>query len=362
MMFLLRAVVILTVVCECAAADCVLRGGSVLRVVLAEKVTPKPDAILTGQLDRPVYNGACQALPQGVRVRAVVARIEKQHAKHAAFAWVARLNGAEAIPPSVILRSAQVELADGTTVPLAAHFVRLASERHREAGAKPQRDRRRVLLLESDGPMSVPASAPDSHPPADGVVPAGTAVRVDLAGPIHSGRTRVGDVLQARVAEPVVIDGHTVVPEGAMIEAVIAQARGARRMYRPGHVRLSFRSLLLPNGRHAEVSLSTSAGELSHATRFDAEGGLTGGPASRKRMLLNLGVAYATGKVLDDLVEEGAKAALGAAVAGSAATAARYVGLGTGALAFLLHRGHDVTLDPHTELELTFSRDLDLRP
>ena len=56
--------------------------------------------------------------------------------------------------------------------------------------------------------------------------------------------------------------------------------------------------------------------------------------------------------------EESAKAVMGAVVAGSAATAARYVGLTSGALVFLLHRGRDVSLDAYTELELTLSREV----
>ncbi len=76
---------------------------------------------------------------------------------------------------------------------------------------------------------------------------------------------------------------------------------------------------------------------------------------------LNAGVAYLTGKVLDDMLEEGAKAAMGAAVAGSAATAARYVGLASGAFVFLMHRGRDVSLGPQTQLELTFSRDVHIQ-
>lgn len=48
-------------------------------------------------------------------------------------------------------------------------------------------------------------------------------------------------------------------------------------------------------------------------------------------MLLQIGVSYATGKILDDLMEEGIKGAAGAAAAGTAATAARYTSLAVGA-------------------------------
>ena len=70
-------------------------------------------------------------------------------------------------------------------------------------------------------------------------------------------------------------------------------------------------------------------------------------------------MAYLTGKIPDDFIDESAKAALGAIAAGSAATVARYVALGTGTILFLMHRTG--SLRPvQTELELTFVRDVDL--
>ena len=89
---------------------------------------------------------------------------------------------------------------------------------------------------------------------------------------------------------------------------------------------------------------------------MDAEGGISGGPAGKARMLIDVGAAYATGKILDDLLEEGLKWGFGPAISGSAATAARYVGLGAGGVLLLLQRGRDVNLPAYSELELTIAR------
>ena len=112
--------------------------------------------------------------------------------------------------------------------------------------------------------------------------------------------------------------GNVVVPEGALIEGAIANARRARRPYRAGGLRLNFHSIQFPGGRAVIVPMNITGARLSGGARVDAEGAITGSALTRKRALINLAIAYATGKILDDVIEEGAKAALGAAVAGSA--------------------------------------------
>jgi len=63
--------------------------------------------------------------------------------------------------------------------------------------------------------------------------------------------------------------------------------------------------------------------------------------------------------MLDDLIEEGAKPALGSIVASSAATTARDVALGvaTFLFLFLMHRSRKVAIPTHAELQLTFAHD-----
>ncbi len=185
-------------------------------------------------------------------------------------------------------------------------------------------------------------------------------MRVELSAAVSSSKNRAGDIIHARVMEPVIVGGQVVVPEGTVFDGVVTQSRRAPRMYRSGRLRLSFQSLQMA-GAVAGVPATLSAGEFGSTANLDAEGGLTGGALDRKRALVNAGVAYLTGKILDDALEESAKAVMGIAVAGSAATAARYVGLTSCTLVFLLHRGRDVSLGAHTELELTFSRDVHIQ-
>lgn len=217
-------------------------------------------------------------------------------------------------------------------------------------------------MLELEKPFSPAAGAETLPPVAGAIVPAGSVVRVDVLTPTGSARARDGDIVRARIAEPLMASGTPLLPAGTVLEGVIAQSKPARRPYRAGRMHLTFRSLRVMDGSAVEVTMTPSSGEFAGATRLGPEGELTGGARNRKQALINIGVAYLTGKILDDMIEEGAKAALGAAVAGSAATAARYVALGTGTFLFLMHRGREVSVPVHTELQLTFVRDARIRP
>jgi len=159
------------------------------------------------------------------------------------------------------------------------------------------------------------------------------------------------------VAEPLLENGTTLLPAGTVLEGVLTQVRRAGRPYRAGRMRLGFRSLRVAGGPAVGVTVIASAGQFAGATKLGPEGELTGGALNRKQALINIGAAYLTGKILDDLIEEGAKAVLGATAAGSAATTARYVALGTGTFMFLMHRGREVSVPIHTELQLTFVRE-----
>jgi hypothetical protein len=348
---------------ENAGDPCRLQPGAILRVALPAGAAAKPraGAVFEGRLDRPVYRENCRILSQGTGARVVVDRIEKSE-KLFPFGWVKRAAGRRAQPPAVYLRTAELELPGNARVPLKARFLRVETQRHVEASKqrRVKAPHTRMLLLQIDEPARVPGAVAGPLP-QDGTLVAGTRVRVDLDTALSSVQNHAGDVIRARVTEPVVVNGKTIVPEGASFEGLVAQSRRAPRLYRSGRLRLSFQSLRLSPSRMAEAPAALTAGYFGTAANLEPEGGLTGGALDRKRALLNAGVAYLTGKILDDSLEESAKAVMGAAVAGSAATAARYVGLTSGIVIFLLHRGRDVRLEPHTELELTFSRDVKIQ-
>jgi hypothetical protein len=69
---------------------------------------------------------------------------------------------------------------------------------------------------------------------------------------------------------------------------------------------------------------------------------------------VDVGVSYLSGKLVDDLLEEGIKAAAAGISTESAASIGRYFGVATGLCLFLMRRGNDVSLEQYSEFEVSF--------
>lgn len=67
-------------------------------------------------------------------------------------------------------------------------------------------------------------------------VPAGTSVPVELMENVHSSFNTQGEVIHLQVADPVIIGGVTVIPEGARVEAEISSVEGAGMVGKAGGV------------------------------------------------------------------------------------------------------------------------------
>ena len=68
---------------------------------------------------------------------------------------------------------------------------------------------------------------------------------------------------------------------------------------------------------------------------------------------VDVGVSYLSGKLVDDLLEEGIKAAAAGISTESAASIGRYFGVATGLCLFLMRRGNDVSLEQYSEFEVS---------
>ena len=88
----------------------------------------------------------------------------------------------------------------------------------------------------------------------------------------------------------------------------------------------------------------------------DEEGGLRGLRPGVANALVDLGIAYAVGKLSDDLAETPIRA-IGTALSDAAvANAARYFGLGASAAFLITRHGRDVYLPRYSEMEIDFGR------
>ena len=75
------------------------------------------------------------------------------------------------------------------------------------------------------------------------MVPAGTEIQVKLDQSIATDRTTSGDPFQASVAEPVLIDGKTVIPKNALVNGQIVSVRESGRLAGVARMRLELLSV-----------------------------------------------------------------------------------------------------------------------
>jgi hypothetical protein len=100
--------------------------------------------------------------------------------------------------------------------------------------------------------VSAGSDATAAHPAAPGVnsltVPVGTPIRIQLDQSLDSGRNNPGDVFDAHVVEPVVVDNQVVIPEGTPVRGRVEGARPSGHFRHPGYLEISLREVLLNNG------------------------------------------------------------------------------------------------------------------
>ena len=176
-------------------------------------------------------------------------------------------------------------------------------------------------------------------PAKKAVIPAGTAVRISLAGPVSSATAKPGDRFEATVAEPVVVEGVTVVPSGSRVEGHVVNAVSSGRLARTASLELELTRLTVPAGETVSIRTSrlTRAGK-EHAPR---NVGIIGGGA-------------AVGAILGQAIGRNSTTTLEGAAAGAAAGTG--VAAATGELDVTLAAGRELSFRLEAPVTVTVPR------
>jgi hypothetical protein len=139
------------------------------------------------------------------------------------------------------------------------------------------------------------ASLPNRAEPM--VIPESTAIHVTLEQALASNQSRPGDHFEATVSEPVIVDGKTVIPQGASAEGLVVDARPSGRLMGRAHLQLALESVAVggenygvrtsskwrSGGNHkkrnwAWIGGGAGGGALIGALAGGGKGALIGGP------------------------------------------------------------------------------------
>jgi hypothetical protein len=130
----------------------------------------------------------------------------------------------------------------------------------------------RLLLSDTAAKENSDAGIVTHVPSRPGEVPDGTLVKVKLREELSTLTTKPGTSFSAEVSEPVMRDGHVVVPAGALLEGRVTFVRGGKRVGAAAAIHLEARTVTLPDGSRymltARVIDTNSWGD----TKVDSEG------------------------------------------------------------------------------------------
>ena len=182
--------------------------------------------------------------------------------------------------------------------------------------------------VEESQPQPVPAPQPPT------TIPTGTKLRVSLIDAVYSDKNRAGDRFAASLAEPVVIDGRTILSKGTKVYGRVVEAKGSGRVKGRASVELQLTAIVLADRRSLDISTNTYTAVA---------------PGTKKRDAAIIGGGAGLGAAIGAIAGGGKGALIGAAVGG---------GAGTGTV--LATKGKEIHYQPETRLQFTLASPIEI--
>ncbi len=155
-------------------------------------------------------------------------------------------------------------------------------------------------------------------------LPTGTAVKMKLETTLATFSSKTGDPFSARVTEPVMVNGKTVIPIGATVEGRVTKANEPRRIAGKPTIAIFPEHLVLPNGDRFMLNASLIDTNARHSTDVNMEGQFKGAGHDGKD-LTEIGMGTGGGMLVGGLAGGGKGLLIGGAI-GATATVAHWLG------------------------------------
>ena len=182
--------------------------------------------------------------------------------------------------------------------------------------------------------LTVAATTALRHRPEPVTLPEETTIQVTLDEALASNQNRPGDHFDATVTEPVVVDGKTVIPQGAHAEGLVVDAKQSGRLMGRARLQLALQTVAV-DGQNYDV----------HTTPHPRIG------RDHKKHNLEWIGGGAAGGALIGAVAAGGKGAL---IGGP-------IGAGAGLTAAMLTGKHDIKLRAETPVRFELSEPVTIK-
>ena len=159
---------------------------------------------------------------------------------------------------------------------------------------------------------------------AQTALPTGTAVKMKLETTLATFSSKAGDPFSARVTEPVVMDGKTVIPIGTTIEGRVTKSTEPRRIAGRPTIGIFPENMILPNGDKFMLNATLVDTNARHGTDVNTEGQFKGAGHDGKD-LTEIGMGTGGGMLIGGLAGGGKGFLIGGAV-GATVTVAHWLG------------------------------------
>jgi hypothetical protein len=183
---------------------------------------------------------------------------------------------------------------------------------------------------------------------AQTALPTGTAVKMKLETTLATFSSKAGDPFSARVTQPVVIDGKTVIPIGATVEGRVTKAAETRRIAGKPTIGIFPETLVLPNGDKFMLNASLVDTNAGHGTDVNTEGQFKGTGHDGKD-LAEIGMGTGGGMLIGGLAGGGKGFLIGGTV-GATVTVAHWLGKHRSAM---LPAGTELVMELNRPLTMT---------
>jgi len=343
----------------------------------------EPGDVLQGYLTQDVFSGDHKLFASGSSIKLTVERLERRRrAPNDHWPWLIKVFTPrhEKYPT---FNSALATGADGNEIPLQVSLISIgrevdvqsprkiqaaADKSPEHAAALQPASSKRDVVITLQGTEADPQSEFSGASALDpGALLAGTQVRVVLLNTVSASRNHVGDVVQARLIEPIWSGTKLVLPEGALLQGHVAKSVRPRMLSRAGSLHLEFTDLTPPGSATSHIAATLSSVQADPASHFriDPEGTINAGHPGKAWMMINLGATGGIAKVADDGSQLLVEALVSTATDASTAGTARIVASCVSGIFMLTRHGRDVVLPKFAELRVTFDRSvsfLETRP